>query len=190
MFRKILQILLVLFVVVVPINIVNAVNAAEVCPNDGDWIKYDDLSGTEYTIEAPVGFLIIETCYKAGQTCVYESFDPPVSSVTIISEVYNNPGGVICTAPGEPIPACERQEISHASMLLVELTEPTETPTPTNTPTDPPTDQTPTPTPFIQTDVNTGGGSNILLIGIGITIILGAFSLGFFSRKKDFLKDL
>jgi len=116
----------------------------EVCPDGGDWVKVDGLSGLEFTYTAPEGKLIAEVCYKAATTCVYISLDPAVSMYTVVSQVFNSPGGVTCTAPGVPHPGCAYQELSHASFRLVDI--PTD-PTPTNTPTDPPPTNTPTDPP-------------------------------------------
>ena len=94
---------------------------AETCPDGGDWVKVDGLSGQSYNYTAPSGKLVAETCYKAGTTVEYSPINPPQKSVTITSGV--------------------QQALSHISVRLVE--EPKQaTPTPTNTPT-----MTPTSTP-------------------------------------------
>jgi len=95
----------------------------ETCPDGGDWIKVDGLTGKSYTYNAPAGKVIIETCYKAGTEVVYDTINPPQTSVTVTSEF--------------------QFDLSHASFRLANQT-PTPTPTYTFTPT--PT-QTFTPTP-------------------------------------------
>ena len=120
-------------------DIVSA-QAADVCPDGGDWVKVDGLSGQSYTYTAPEGKLVAETCYKAGTNVVYETIDPPQEEVTVNSEF--------------------QQDLSHASFRLVDepKEDPTPTPTITATPTMIPTftptpteeekeDPTPTPTP-------------------------------------------
>jgi len=119
-----------------PIGLLSNVFAQgqETCPATGDWIKIEGLSGTTFTYTAPEGKLVAETCYKASTEVVFETINPPQSSVTVTSTVGH--------------------DLSHASFRLVDEPEPTPTntptdpptPTPTNTPTDPPT-PTPTNTP-------------------------------------------
>jgi hypothetical protein len=97
----------------------------ETCPATGDWIKVDGLSGDEFMYTAPEGYLVAETCYKAGTNVVFQAVNPPQASVTVISTVGN--------------------DLSHASFRLVEAPTPSPTPTETFTPT--PTETfTPTPT--------------------------------------------
>lgn len=107
----------------------------ETCPQTGDWVKIEGLAGKEYVYTAPEGYLIAETCYKAGTNVVFESINPPQSSVTVISTVGN--------------------DLSHASFRIVEAPTPSPTPTETFTPT--PTETfTPTPTEtFTPTPIET-----------------------------------
>ena len=99
----------------------------EVCPSTGDWVKINDIDAQSYTYNAPEGKLIVESCYKAGTTLRYASYDPGVESVTLESDVLNPVEGNF-------------HDISHASFRLA--TAPTPDPTPDPTPT-----QTPDPTP-------------------------------------------
>lgn len=69
----------------------------ETCPDGGDWTKID-LSGDDltYTVYAPTGKLIVETCYKAGTTVVYDGpFDPGKESYTFVSTVPNPTGNAM-----------------------------------------------------------------------------------------------
>lgn len=86
----------------------------KVCPSGGDWVKIESLSGHEYTYTAPEGYLISETCWKAGTTVDGDIINPPQRTVTVISTV--------------------KQELSHASFRLVKTSDPTNTPKPSNTP--------------------------------------------------------
>ncbi|MBW6466406.1 MAG: hypothetical protein K0B06_07890 [Brevefilum sp.] len=110
----------------------------DVCPSGGSWVKVEGINAQSYTYTAPSGKLIVETCYKAGTTLVYNVINPGVSSITVTSTVWN---------PTEN----NYQNISHASFRLADPPTPTPTqPTPTQpTPTQPtPTQPTPTqPTP-------------------------------------------
>jgi len=129
---------------------------AETCPHNGDWVKVDGLSGLTYDYTAPEGKLIAESCYKAGNhDPVFATYDPALASVTIVSKVFNSPGGVICTAPGVPDPGCAYQELSHASFRLIGdpgTETPTETPPTETPPTEtPPTETPPTETPPTET---------------------------------------
>lgn len=175
---------------------------AETCPHTGDWVKIDDLSGLSYEYIAPEGKLIAESCYKAGShDPVFATYDPALASVTIVSEVFNSPGGVVCTAPGVPVPGCAFQELSHASFRLLNDPEtPTETPTetpvpptetpvpPTETPPVPPTEtpvppiETPTETPVIEVEVNTGG--TLLLPSLSLIGLLGIAGVQLIGRRK------
>ncbi len=107
----------------------------DTCPQGNGWVKVDDLSGYSYTFDAPEGTLIVESCYKASTTVVFETYNPPQESVTITSTVIN-PGGQIA-------------ELSHASFKLV--VKPTATPPIEETPTaTPPVEETPTATPPVE----------------------------------------
>ena len=153
---------------------------AETCPHTGDWVKIDDLSGLSYEYIAPEGKLIAESCYKAGShDPVFATYDPALASVTIVSEVFNSPGGVVCTAPGVPVPGCAFQELSHASFRLLNDPE-TPTETPTETPV-PPT-ETPTETPVIEVEVNTGG--TLLLPSLSLIGLLGIAGVQLIGRRK------
>jgi hypothetical protein len=77
----------------------------QTCPSGGDWTKVDGLSGTSYTFNAPNGYLVAETCYKASTTVVYGAVNPPAGSATVTSSVTNQNGNV--------------QDLSHASFRLV-----------------------------------------------------------------------
>ena len=125
---------------------------AEVCPSTGDWVKINDIDAQSYTYNAPEGKLIVESCYKAGTTLRFATYDPGVESVTIVSDVPN---------PGQG----NFQDISHASFRLADAPVPTPPP-PTATPPTPlpptpiPPDPTPIPTeeptPFPTPDPNPG----------------------------------
>jgi hypothetical protein len=93
-------------------------NGQETCPDTGDWTKIEPLDGLSYTLNAPSGYMIAETCYKASTTVVYQDVLPPVSSVEIHSSVWNKPE---CTEVGE---GCSLQDLSHASMRLVKIQNP------------------------------------------------------------------
>ncbi len=77
----------------------------DTCPSGGDWTKVDGLSGTSYTFNAPAGYLVAETCYKASTTVVYGNVNPPTGSATVTSSVTNQNGKI--------------QDLSHASFRLV-----------------------------------------------------------------------
>ena len=128
----VLRILLALLVAVIIWLFVDTMSSAsgqivdqqETCPDGVDgWIKIEPLSGYEYTYTAPEGFLVAETCSKAGTTVEYNVIDPPQNTVTIVSNV--------------------QQELSHVAVRLIEdPSDPTETSIPTVT-------QTPTPTAIV-----------------------------------------
>jgi hypothetical protein len=111
---------------------------ADVCPSGGDWVKFNDIDALSYTYNAPAGKLIVESCYKAGTTLRYASYNPGVTSIKLDSDVLNPTDNNF-------------QDISHASFRLADPPTPTPTqPTPTQpTPSEPtPTQPTPTqPTP-------------------------------------------
>jgi hypothetical protein len=115
----------------------------DTCPDGGEWVKVDGLNSLSYEYTAPEGYEIIETCYKASTTVVYETIDPPQTSITITSEVEN---------PNENA----FQDLSHASFRLQAIATstptvtatPTMTPTPTQTPT---VTSTPTDDPLLLT---------------------------------------
>ena len=97
----------------------------ETCPNSGDWIKVDGLSGKNFSYTAPDGKLVAETCYKAATYVIFDTISPPQKTINITSTVGH--------------------DLSHASFRLVEAPKPSPTPTETFTPT--PTETfTPTPT--------------------------------------------
>ena len=102
----------------------------DTCPDGGEWVKVDGINQQNYEYTAPEGYVIIETCYKAGTELVTETIDPPQTTITLTSEVENPEGNAF-------------QDISHASFRLqaIATSTPTMTPTPTQTPT-----VTPTPT--------------------------------------------
>ena len=114
-------------------------NGQETCPNTSPWVKVDGLSGFSFNYNAPAGYLVAATCYKAGTHVIYNNIQPPKASVTVTSTVGH--------------------ELSHASFKLVPIPTSTATevpPTPTFTPTFTPTDVPPTPTftpTFTPTDV-------------------------------------
>jgi len=96
--------------------------SADVCPEGGDWVKKESLSGLTYTFtEIPDGYEVTENCYKASTTVVYGS------GVSVQSTVFNSPGKppAVCTAPGVPDNGCSLQELSHASFKLVKKEVPT-----------------------------------------------------------------
>lgn len=103
----------------------------DTCPDGGEWVKVDGLTGLSYEYTAPEGYEIIETCYKASTTVVYDTINPPVNSIIIESTVQN---------PNEN----SFQDLSHASFRLQAVATETPTPTPTQT-------LTPTPTPTLTT---------------------------------------
>ena len=79
----------------------------ETCPATGDWVKVDGIDAQSYNYTAPEGKVVVETCYKAGTTLVYETIDPPQASITVTTEVPN---------PNENA----FQNISHASFRLAD----------------------------------------------------------------------
>jgi hypothetical protein len=101
----------------------------DTCPQTGDWVKVDGINAQTYTYTAPEGKQIVETCYKAGTTLRYNTVNPPVTQIKLVSDVLNPSGNNF-------------QDISHASFRLEKIPV-TPTPTFTNTPTDEPS---PTPT--------------------------------------------
>ena len=71
---------------------VNVAVGQETCPSTGDWTKIET-SGEplSYTVNAPAGKLIVETCYKASTSVVYDGpFSPGRESYTFNSEVKNS----------------------------------------------------------------------------------------------------
>ncbi|MDD4382126.1 MAG: hypothetical protein PHE21_02155 [Candidatus Dojkabacteria bacterium] len=175
--KKIFFILFVISLLVFPSIKVKA--QQETCPEGGDWVKVDGLTGLTYEYTAPEGYVVSQSCYKAATSVVYQSYIPPTSPITITSEVFNSPGGETCTAPGVPVEGCSLQDLSHASFYLVlEIIDPTEEPTedPTEDPTEEPTS---TPTPVIVPEVSTGGGGIVLLV-TGVALL----SASLISRKR------
>ena len=136
--KKLLTFLVVLLVLCTGIVLVTekvTAKGQDTCPQNNGWIKVDDLSGYSYTFDAPEGTLIVESCYKASTTVVFETYNPPQESVTVTSTVVN-PGGQIA-------------ELSHASFRLVKKS--TKTPPVVKTPTvTPPVEETPTVTPPVE----------------------------------------
>lgn len=131
MFKRGIGITAIVLIAMATLFLMNPVfaQAQDTCPATGDWVKIEGLAGKEYFYTAPEGYLIAETCYKAGTNLVFKSINPPQSSVTVISTVGN--------------------DLSHASFRLVAAPTPTETFTPTPTVTFTPTPTvtfTPTPT--------------------------------------------
>lgn len=79
----------------------------ETCPSTGDWVKVEPVDAQFLDYDAPEGKVIVETCYKAGTTLVYETIDPAQSSITLTTEVPNpNDNGFL--------------NISHASFRLAD----------------------------------------------------------------------
>ncbi|MDN4476293.1 hypothetical protein QQX09_10540 [Demequina sp. SYSU T00192] len=73
---------------VVPAAQADPVNgASELCPNGVDgWESKVDFTGDgpdTYLYTAPEGYVVVDTCVKAGTTTYYESFDPGVAQVTL-----------------------------------------------------------------------------------------------------------
>lgn len=97
---------------------VASANGQETCPEGNGWTKVDNLSGLTYTFTPPVGFEVVESCYKASTSVVFGT------SATVTSEVFNSPQGVTCTEVGVPHQGCNYQELSHASFLVRAVTDP------------------------------------------------------------------
>ncbi len=86
-----------------------------VCSEGGGWHKIDGLSGTSYTITAPDGWLITDTCVKAANCPpVTQTVSPPAASVTVYST---------CPNPEHPE---QMREISHVAYKKVRVTPPCE----------------------------------------------------------------
>ena len=85
----------------------NVYATQETCPQTGDWVKIDPVDAQSYNYTAPEGKVVVETCYKAGTTVVYNTIDPGQSSVTVVSDVDNPTGNA-------------KQDISHASFRLAD----------------------------------------------------------------------
>ena len=94
----------------------------ETCPQDALWVKIEDIDEQSYTYTAPEGFEVEESCYKAGTTLRFETYDPTQEEVTVTSNVWNN---AICNI-FPSFPGCNYRDISHASFKLVEIEEPVE----------------------------------------------------------------
>jgi hypothetical protein len=77
----------------------------EVCPDGGDWVKVDGLSGLTYTHEAPDGYEVTDNCYKAATSVVYGTGETVTSTI-------KNPRGKCC------------QDLSHASFKLAKIEQP------------------------------------------------------------------
>lgn len=91
---------------------------ADVCPEGGDWVKVDGLSGHSYSYSAPAGKLVAEVCYKHAWYLHQYDVTPPAP-------------GVIVIADWHPLPFTSRwwrPELSHASFRLVDAPEPPEPP--------------------------------------------------------------
>lgn len=102
-----------------PANDVALTNSGT-CPDGGDWVKVDGLSGLTYTYTPPEGYEVSENCMKVGSHDPNYGSGPTVTNNTL----YNSPGGATCTAPGVPHAGCSLQSISHASFKLVPIEEP------------------------------------------------------------------
>jgi len=79
----------------------------ETCPQTGDWVKVDDINAQSFFYTAPDGYVIVETCYKAGTSVKYQTIDPPQSSVTVETTVPNPNDNAFL-------------DISHASFRIAE----------------------------------------------------------------------
>jgi hypothetical protein len=158
----------------------------DVCPSGGTWVKFDGINAQSYNYTAPSGKLIVETCYKAGTTLVYNVINPGVSSITVTSTVWN---------PTEN----NYQNISHASFRLADPPTPTPTqPTPTQpTPTQPtPTQPTPTqppvtqvtpqstPAPVIAPATGSPYGPGVLIAAASSVLGLSGISLGLWLKRR------
>jgi hypothetical protein len=155
---------------------------AEVCPDSGDWVKVNNIDAQSYTYTALGGKLIVESCYKAGTTLRYASYNPGVTSVTLVSDVLN---------PTEN----NFQDISHASFRLADPPTPTPTqptptqPTPTQpTPTQPtPTQPTPTqatPAPVVAPATGASSGPGALIAAASTILGLSGISLGVWLKRR------
>ncbi len=108
-----------------------AAQGQDTCPDGGEWVKVDGISAQSYEYTAPEGYELVETCYKAGTTLVFDTLNPPQTTVNLQTDVDNpNENGF--------------HDISHASFRLQAVATETPTPTPTQT-------LTPTPTPTLTT---------------------------------------
>jgi hypothetical protein len=104
---------------------------ASVCPEGNGWTSHIQVNSQSITYNADPGKLIVESCYKAGTTLRYATYNPGVNTKTLNSDVWNKSG---CP----DVNGCNYQNISHASFKLA-ISSPTPTPTasPTPTPTPP-----------------------------------------------------
>jgi len=140
----------------------------ETCPDGGDWIKVDGLTGKNFTYTASEGKLIAETCYKAGTEVVYETISPPQNTVTVTSTV--------------------GFDLSHASFRLVDEPEPSPTPTKEPTPTPTPTmEPSPTPTPTDEPTPSPTPTEEINFVPLSLTGICSGSvaSIGVFQDAED-----
>jgi LPXTG-motif cell wall-anchored protein len=127
-------------------------SASEVCPHTGGWTKVDLAQDgiLSVAINAPAGTVIVETCVKAATEIAYETIDPGLATVVVVSPAFNQNG--------------QQQAISHYAYRTEPLVEPTEEPTdepteePTAQPTEEPTEE-PTDEPTVEptTGVLPGG---------------------------------
>jgi len=114
----------------------------EVCPQTSPWTSHFNVNALTYTYNAPSGFLVSESCYKAGTTLVFQTYNPSIASITLNSNVWNKDN-----CPEDK--GCNYQDISHASFKLIVDSRPTPTATATATATatsTPSDDPTPTAT--------------------------------------------
>jgi hypothetical protein len=107
------KLLLSLLALPLVIGSVAMATGQETCPEGGEWVKVDNLSGLTYTHQVSEGFKITENCYKAGTTVVYGS------GATVTSTVWNKEG-----CPDEH--GCNYKELSHASFKIVKDDKPEE----------------------------------------------------------------
>lgn len=106
---KVKYLAILVFIAIVSLFTVQSVKAQgqETCPATGDWVKVDGINAQTYQYDAPEGYVIVETCYKAGTTVKNETIDPPQFSITITTDVPNpNDNNYL--------------DISHASFKLAE----------------------------------------------------------------------
>jgi hypothetical protein len=148
----------------------------DVCPSGGDWIKVT-VGEQSYTYNAPEGKLIVESCYKAGTTLRFATYNPGVESVTLESDVLN---------PAEN----NYHDISHASFRLADPPTPTPTqPTPTQpTPTQPtptqPTVTQATPVPVVAPATGSPSGPGALIVAASSILGLSGISLGVWLKRR------
>lgn len=64
------NLLLAIGMVLAGLNIASAAGQ-ETCPDMGNWVKVDNLSGFTYTHQVDKGYEVAESCYKAGTDVVY-----------------------------------------------------------------------------------------------------------------------